>query len=100
MIKTGVVMGDKTREFDLVDYYEITKLSFEDLMNIVKGKLSQEDYMVLRTFIVKNKNDKEMTPLEIENLYKNKIVVGVEFDKMGKVIPNTGREITLEENKI
>lgn len=99
MIKTGIDNNGVKREFDLVDYYEYTKLSFDELLNITKGKLSPEDYKALRIFITKNKNDREMTTYDIANLYKNKVVVGVEFDKFGKVIPNTGREITLEEKK-
>ena len=99
MIKTGIDNNGVKREFDIVDYYEYTKLSFDELLNITKGKLSSADYRILRMFIAKNKNDREMSANDIANIYKNKTVVGVEFDKFGKVIPNTGREITLEEKQ-
>lgn len=99
LIKNGVEENDKRRDFDLVDYYKITSLNFEGLLNIIKGHLSAEDYRVLRIFIAKNKNDKDMTSLDVSNLYNAKIVVGGQFDAKRNIIPGTGREITKEEKQ-
>lgn len=99
LIKNGVEENGKKRDFDLVDYYRITALNFDELLNIIKSRIDATDYRVLKTFIAKNQNDKEMTPFDISNLYNTKTVVGVQFDAKRNIIPGTGREITKEEKQ-
>lgn len=99
LIKNGIEENGIKRDFDLVDYYKNTSLSFEELLHVVEGKVGAEDYRALRMFIAKNKNDKEMTPRDISNLYNTKIVIGAQFDYKRNIIPGTGREITKEEKQ-
>ena len=99
LIKNGIEENGKKREFNIVDYYKYTSLSFDELIRIVNGKINSSDYRILRTFIAKHKNDKKLSPNDIHNLYNQKDMIGIEFDGNGNVIPGTGREITKEEKE-
>lgn len=96
-IKNGVEENGIIRRFDLVDYYKTTKLTFKEVLEFSNGRLSIEEYKILRTFIVSNCADKKLTNKELNKLYDSKTIVGVQFDKNGKMIEGSGREITKED---
>lgn len=99
LMKSGVVENDKRRDFDLLDYYSMTKLNFDEFLHIIKDRLNTSDYRILRSFFAKYKNDKELKAYDLANIYDSKTTIGVQVDAKGRVIPNSGREVTLEEKK-
>lgn len=91
--------GEK-KEFDLLDYYRITKLNFEELEHILKRfHLNPDEYRNIKTFIAKNRKDNKLSPTDLQKIYNMKQVIGVEFDKKGNIIPGSGREVTAEEKQ-
>ena len=69
MIKTGIDNNGVKREFDLVDYYEYTKLSFDELLNIVKDKISADDYISkYSNYVSYLDKEKDMIPDDLDKL--------------------------------
>lgn len=99
LIKNGVEEKGAKRDFDLVDYYKYLPLGFDRMLRIFRENLDLDDYKLLSTYINKNKNDKELSDTEINNIYNMKTIVNVQLDEENKVIPGTGREITVEEKQ-
>lgn len=85
------------RYFDLLDYYEITDIPLEQLFKIIKKDLCVDDVKLYGVFLSQYQNAKLMNERVIQNLLDSRQVIGVKVDSDGKTIPNTGREITLEE---
>ena len=58
-MEKGIEVDDnQMRPFDIIDYYEITKINFEELSVICKyGNLSSEELRTLKIFMNKNKNN-------------------------------------------
>lgn len=55
-----IMFGTEGREFDLLDYYQITKLSFSELYTLfLKGDFGEIEKQYLRDFISKNTLRKE-----------------------------------------
>jgi len=100
-IKNGVVLEDGSiRQFTIIDYYRTLDLSFSETYKILEKNFSLEDIVLFRSFISVNSNFVKWIDASINNYYKSKVVLGVQFDENKKIIPNTGREITLDEKKI
>lgn len=96
-IKNGVQEDNNlSREFDIIDYYSITKLNFEEIEKMGKNILSNEELRYLRTFISKNKMVK---PINLNQIMNEKNIVGVQTDEKGNIIEGTGREITIDEKQ-
>lgn len=95
-IKKGIQENDRIRDFDIIDYYLITKLNFYEIERISKSILSSEEMRCLKTFITKNKMIK---PIDVNQIMNEKNIVGVQTDEKGNLIEGTGREITVEEKQ-
>lgn len=85
-IKNNIIISDNTtRPFDLLDYYEQTSYSFEELYNIVASELTPEETGIITTFMDENfmasKQDVRQSAI-----YRTKMIFGT-------------REITDEEKK-
>ena len=85
------------RDFDLLDYYEITDIPLEQLFKKIKKDLCVDDVKLYGLFLSQYQNAKLMNERVIQNLLDSKQVIGVKVDSDGKTISNSGREITLEE---
>ena len=99
LIKNGVFENGVQREADLVDYYKYLPLGFDKMLKIVRDGINPEDYKLLCSFVGKYKNERELSEFEINNIYNMKTIVNVKFDEENKVIPGSGREITIEEKQ-
>lgn len=53
LIKNGIEEDGVVRPFDILDYYDKTRIHFDDFYRIVKNKLSNEEIRVLLTFFKK-----------------------------------------------
>ena len=83
-IKNGVTTsyGDK-REFDLLDYYSITRLPFDNMMKIAKDYVSNEDMRKIKQFVNKYSHLDKITE---DDIIEMKIVInGQEIDSMTKL---------------
>ena len=77
-IKNGVECENNTiRNFDLIDYYSITTLDFEQILRIIKDskEISADELRSLRTFIAKNKNYTKNKEHEVKNFLDAKIII-------------------------
>lgn len=84
MIINGVVEQERIREFNIVDYYAITKLDFDELEKIASDFCSKDEMKYLKDFIRKNSN---LQQLNLQNELNTKQII-------------KGREITdLEKHK-
>lgn len=99
LIKNGVVENVVKREFDLVDYYKYLPLGFDRMMKIVRESINPDDYKLLGAFVGKYKTERELSDFEINNIYNTKTIINVQFDEENKIIPGSGREITIEEKQ-
>ena len=79
-IKNGIEEDGQRREFDVLDYYKVTKFSFDDLIKFINNnnerlELSNEDMRTLRIFIAKNKKFKAYTSRNKEVFVNSTIVM-------------------------
>ena len=99
-IKEGVVVNGVKRDFDLIDYYEITKLNLNKFFNLSSRYLNIDDLHLFRTFVLKYGKEKRIDDLDLDSkIFGPKFFVGVKFDEHGRVILNSGKEITLSEKE-
>lgn len=99
LIINGIVVDGKKRDFDILDYYEHTKMDFNEFLGLIKGKISLSEQKLVMRFVGKYHNNRELKSNEISNIYKTQTIIDVEFDKYGNIIPGSGREITTEEKQ-
>ena len=79
-IKNGIEEDGQRREFDVLDYYKVTKFSFDDLIKFINKnnsrlELSNEDIRTIRMFIAKNNKFKEYTNRKKEVFVNSTIVM-------------------------
>lgn len=87
-LKNGVEENGEIREFDIFDYYQITKLTPRSLyLTVVENEddFTDEDRKLFYSFVVRSLND---TKLQIKELMSMKHIV---------VVDDIPREITDEE---
>lgn len=99
LIKNGVIENDTKRDFDISDYYKYLPIGFERMLRIVRPGLTNDDYKLLCSYVGQYKNERELSEEEINNIYDMKTIANVQFDESNKVIPGSGREITIEEKQ-
>lgn len=99
MLKNGIEENGVKRKFDILDYYQNTKLSFNNLTTIAVRICSKQELNLLKRFIKDNsKYAAGVTHIE-ETIMKEKVEVNHRLDKNGMPIPGTG-EIFDDESKI
>ena len=87
LINNGVVSIDGSkRDFDLVDYYLYTDLSKQKFMDMIRDRVSNDEYSNVSRFFFKHKGDKRIEGADIDKLYTTKISFPCEWDKDGNVI--------------
>lgn len=98
-LNKGVVLNDgATREFDVIDYLLTTKLSYSEMLNILKkAGIPEKDLRRFRIFTNRNKIDAEWTKKGIEDLLNAHYIIGVQLDSNNNIIPGSGHEVTKEE---
>ena len=69
-----IVNGVDGRPFDLLDYYENTKLSLSEMSKLCNYGLDPENYRILKTFIGKDMSD-EFFDIKKEREVKEKITI-------------------------
>ena len=98
-LKNGILENDILREFDLLDYYLLTKTDKANLLKILNQYESNNVYLFIN-FIKKYKNSKLLKEKDIKNILNSKDIINVEFDCNNNIIPNSGKEITKEEKQL
>lgn len=91
-IKNGVINDEgDIREFDIVDYYQLVKISptrlYDTTVEELRNELDEESMKVFRSFVLKSLND-------IKNTVK-----GIMEVKHSVLVDGIVREITDEEKK-
>lgn len=77
-IKDGIIENNEVRQFDLFDYYMITKIPFDLLLKITSDYLSSSDMSILKGFI--NKNSDLQDVMSIDD------IIGSNIEINGKII--------------
>lgn len=99
MLKNGIEENGALRKFDILDYYQNTKLSFDNFTKIAVQICSKQELNLLKKFIKDNsKYTIDTTHIE-ETIMKEKVEINYQLDKNGMPIPGTG-EIFDDESKI
>lgn len=98
-IENGIIENDVLREFNLLDYYFITKIPLLDTLKICEAKLPVEKRIYFRKFISTYKKHKLLSLVDIQSIIDETTVININFDDDGNPIANTGRLITKEEKE-
>ena len=96
-IENGILDNGNYREFDLIDYFLITKLDKREMLKVIKEGLTCREAKVFGAFLSKNPELQLLNENNINKILTDKMVFGMRFDDNGVAIPGTGREITYEE---
>ncbi len=62
------IRNNPDREFDLIDYYNLCKISPSELLKNVENNMNKNDLKVLKEFASKYIDDKELTEEETNNI--------------------------------
>ena len=98
-IRNGIEGTYSFREFDIIDYFEITSISPIELFNNVKNIIDSEDYICFLEFANKNPISNPLNDNEINSIYSSNHILNVKFDENGELIENSGRVVRLEEKE-
>ena len=96
-VKSGVIVNDEVKEFDLVDYYLLTDIPLKNVFAAIKNDFNIDDIKRFGRFYSPYSKSKELNERTINILLDSKEVFGVEVDGEGNPIKNSGREVSLEE---
>lgn len=66
-IKYGIIEGNEKRQFDLLDYYSITRLPLENTLRIARNYMNNSDIRILSQFINKYKKNNGVSVRELLN---------------------------------
>lgn len=82
------------RPFDIIDYYMITKLDFNALLKIINSdnNLTKEEFILLKKFIAKNKNNIKNKSNEITTILNPGSVKIIE----GRIISQEEKELIVD----
>lgn len=89
-IRNGVQENGRTRDFDIIDFYMLTNSTITEVQNELATLPSTKDNNLIKKFLGKKTDISQ-------NLSSSRFIIGVKYDEQGKIIPNSGREITQEE---
>ncbi|MBO6195254.1 MAG: hypothetical protein J6O56_02765 [Bacilli bacterium] len=95
----GYEENGKKRKFDIIDYYNITSIPLSNIVNIASKKLNRTQLYELKKIKNGFMHSDKYNSSEEKAILEEKRIVGVQFDKNGKIIEGSGREISLDEKK-
>ena len=100
-IINGIELNNgSNRQFDLLDYFEITNLLPNDFYIIMTEKKIENDTFALRkfkTFVNNCLLDHILRPEQIELFYKQVYQYNLKKDENGNLIPNSGNIISYDD---
>ena len=98
-LEEGYEENGEHRDFDIIDYFLITKYKLYEIYTSGSRVLSKNQLTLLKKFKINNETADEVNRADKVAIRDEKRIVGVQFDKNNKPIPNTGRIITEEEKE-
>lgn len=91
-ITNGIEDNGTIRKFDIIDFYEITNSSIEEVLNQLAFVPYTKNISIIRGYLNK-KNEL------LSNLSSARFIVNAKYDEQGNLIPDSGREITKKEKE-
>jgi len=98
-IKNGIEEYGIHRPFDIIDYYNATKISLEDLLRLAKDIISPNEFNILKRFITQNISGAKHIPSVIAQIMSEKVIVKYDKDSRGNPIPGTEELFSNEEKE-
>jgi len=95
-LKSGIVIDNEIRQFDLIDYYQLFSYDFATFLRIYKEKMSKSEIILTKKFMAKYETDK---PISWDDILNWKIEYDFEKDKKGFPIAGTGKILSEEEKR-
>ena len=95
----GYEENGKKRNFDIIDYFRITSIPLSNILAITNKKLNNKQFYLLKKLKTNFLQSEKFNSTNIKAIMEEKRVVGIQFDKFGKIIEGTGKEITIEEKE-
>lgn len=96
-IENGIYENDKYREFDLIDYYLLTKVDRRQILKAIKEGLGSDYAKVFGSFMSRYPDSNIINERGIEKILSERMIFGSKIDSEGRIIPGSGREITNDE---
>ena len=97
LIIEGVSYGNgKRRPFDMIDYYQITSLTPDEIENIGKEALSAKQWTAWKSFKPKTEDNEFIGEKRLKAIMESKVEYGAKIENK-KVIPGTGKILSDEE---
>ena len=87
------------REFDIIDYYLITKIPLPILYSLAEKKLPNKQSVKIKDMKNKYIDSEKYNSLDEKSILEEKRIVGIKRDSNGKMIEGSGREITSKEKE-
>ena len=91
LIKNGVIEDGVKRDFNILDYYSYTKLPFDEVKRIIKGKVSNFEYGCFSRFC-SNYDDKILNEKAKRDLLDTDINFFCKISKEGEIV-DTGYSV-------
>ena len=96
-LTNGYEENGEKRNFDVIDYFTITSIPASNIVSVSSKYLKPSQVSTIRKFVNFNKGFTSGSLTDEKTILSEKRIVGVKFDKWGKIIEGSGREITEEE---
>ena len=94
-LENGIEEDGVMRKFNVLDYFMLTSLSFEELYEQeIKGKYNKHEIYIFRSFF-----SRPLTERTIRYFYEDKLIVNVEFGEDNMPIIGSGHVVTNEEKE-
>lgn len=91
LIQNGVIEDGEKRDFDILDYYSYTKLSFDEVKKIIKGNVSNAEYSVFSMFCSKY-SDKPLDGKAIKEIFDSDVNFFCKISSEGEIV-DTGYSV-------
>lgn len=98
-LKNGIEENGIKRPFDIIDYYNITKIPLEKILVLSKEVLLSDEYNILKRFANENINNQKHNPSIKSQIMSQKVIIKYEKDKKGDPIPGTEEIFSNEEKE-
>lgn len=91
LIQNGIIEDGEKRDFDILDYYSYTKLSFDEVKKIIKGNVSNAEYSVFSMFCSKY-SDKPLDGKAIKEIFDSDVNFFCKISSKGEIV-DTGYSV-------